>query len=235
MKVIVVTDQAAGTAGVKLVQRPEPRGGVARKPLGANPAIHYGVMDGAGHFQSGRTGQASCDGLQEGLPPLPRACKSRRLDLRQGLSCSPFEVTATFPLEVPRRLWAFALCQSRVKGVTQVMRRLALIMFSMTAAGVYVPASLLSPAFAFANDTSGAAVFKDHCTPCHGEDGKGKAPVGTPDFTSPKIQASLTDSEIMDIITNGKKGTIMPAWKGTLSPQEISAAASYVRSLGGGH
>jgi mono/diheme cytochrome c family protein len=39
----------------------------------------------------------------------------------------------------------------------------------------------------------------------------------------------------MDIITSGKKGTIMPAWKGKLSPQEISAAASYVRSLGGGH
>ena len=111
-----------------------------------------------------------------------------------------------------------------------MMRKLALIMFSMAAAGVYV-----SSTFAFANDTSGAAVFKGHCTPCHGEDGKGKAAVGTPDFTSPKIQASLTDSEILDIITNGKKGTIMPAWKGNLSAQEISAVASYVRSLGGGH
>ena len=115
-----------------------------------------------------------------------------------------------------------------------MMRKLALIIFSMTAAG-YIPAGLPSPAFAFANDTNGAAVFKGHCTPCHGKDGKGEASVGTPDFTSPKIQASLTDSEITDIITNGKKGTIMPAWKGNLSPQEISAAASYVRSLGGGH
>ena len=110
-----------------------------------------------------------------------------------------------------------------------MMRKLALIIFSMTASGVVVPA------FAFANATSGEAVFKSHCTPCHGEDGKGKAAVGTPDFTSPKIQASLTDAQIVDIITNGKQGTIMPAWKGKLSPQEISAAASYVRSLGGGH
>ena len=133
------------------------------------------------------------------------------------------------------KLMGRTMVQEQCKGVTQVMRKLALIMFSMTAGGVYVPASLPSPAFAFANDTSGAAVFKVHCTPCHGEDGKGKASVGTPDFTSPKIQASLTGSEIMDIITNGKKGTIMPAWKSELSPQEISAAASYVRSLGGGH
>ena len=126
---------------------------------------------------------------------------------------SPFEVRATFPLEASRRLWELALCQSRVKGVTQVMRKLALIMFSMTSAGVYVPASLPSPAFAFANDTSGAAVFKGHCTPCHGADGKGKAYVGTPDFTSPKIQASLTDSEIMDIITNGRKAPSCPLGK----------------------
>ena len=33
MKAIVVTDQAAGTAGMKLVERPEPQDG-ARQPLG---------------------------------------------------------------------------------------------------------------------------------------------------------------------------------------------------------
>jgi len=31
MKALVVTDQAAGTAGVKLVQRPEPQGGDKRR------------------------------------------------------------------------------------------------------------------------------------------------------------------------------------------------------------
>jgi len=112
------------------------------------------------------------------------------------------------------------------------MWKLALI--TLAAAGVYAPASLASPAFAFANDTRGEPVFKGNCTPCHGEDGKGKASAGTPDFTSRKLQASLTDAETIEIITKGK-GTITPAWKDKLSPQEISAAASYVRSLGGGH
>ena len=78
----------------------------------------------------------------------------------------------------------------------------------------------------------GHAIFKDHCAGCHGDDGKGISTVGTPDFTDRKIQASLTDEEIIDTITNGRKGTIMPAWKGQLSAQEISAVAEFVRSLG---
>ena len=35
MKAIVVTDQAAGMAGMKVVERPEPQGGVACQPLGS--------------------------------------------------------------------------------------------------------------------------------------------------------------------------------------------------------
>ena len=78
----------------------------------------------------------------------------------------------------------------------------------------------------------GEAVFKARCTACHGQDGKGKAAVGTPDFTSAKTQAGLTDAAIVETITNGRKDTIMPAWKGKLSELEISSVASYVRSLG---
>lgn len=78
---------------------------------------------------------------------------------------------------------------------------------------------------------NGEAILKGHCTPCHGNDGKGKATVGTPDFTTAKIQDSLTGEEIVNTITNGRKGTIMPAWKRELSPEEIAAVASYVRSL----
>jgi mono/diheme cytochrome c family protein len=83
-----------------------------------------------------------------------------------------------------------------------------------------------------AGSPGGKAVFNGHCTSCHGDDGKGKAAIGTPDFTSSKIQASLSDADIVNTITNGRKGTIMPAWKGKLSEHEINAVASYVRSLG---
>jgi len=75
-------------------------------------------------------------------------------------------------------------------------------------------------------------VFKTHCTGCHGSDGKGKSAIGTPDFTSPKTLSGLSDADVLDTITNGRKETIMPAWKGTLSDEEITALVAYLRSLG---
>ncbi|SRR5579872_6416054 len=78
----------------------------------------------------------------------------------------------------------------------------------------------------------GGGEFKTHCTGCHGSDGKGNSAIGTPDFTSPKTLSGLSDAEVVDTITNGRKGTIMPAWKGKLSDQEIAAIAAYLRSLG---
>ncbi len=77
----------------------------------------------------------------------------------------------------------------------------------------------------------GASIFKSNCTMCHGPDGKGIAALKTPNFTDPQVQASLTDQQMIDIITNGKKGTAMPAWRDKLSEQDIRAVQAYVRSL----
>jgi cytochrome c oxidase cbb3-type subunit 3 len=78
----------------------------------------------------------------------------------------------------------------------------------------------------------GGAVFKANCTGCHGGEGKGNPAIGTPDFTSSKTQSSLSDAEMINTVTNGRKGTIMPSWKGKLSEEEIAAVAAYLRSLG---
>ena len=78
----------------------------------------------------------------------------------------------------------------------------------------------------------GDAVFKARCTPCHGSDGKGNAAIGTPDFTNSKTLSNLSDADVIETISNGRKGTIMPAWKGKLSDEEIAAVGAYVRSLG---
>ncbi|MDE3180413.1 MAG: c-type cytochrome [Acidobacteriota bacterium] len=76
-----------------------------------------------------------------------------------------------------------------------------------------------------------AGLFKSKCSMCHGPDGKGYAAIHTPDFTSPKWQASITDKEIVTIITSGKKGTIMPAFSGKLKTSQIEELAHYIRSL----
>jgi len=78
---------------------------------------------------------------------------------------------------------------------------------------------------------NGASVFKTNCTMCHGPDGKGIAAMKTPDFTDPKTLASLTDQQMIEIITNGKQGTAMPAWRDKLSTDDIKAVQAYLRSL----
>jgi mono/diheme cytochrome c family protein len=80
----------------------------------------------------------------------------------------------------------------------------------------------------------GAKTFIQNCSVCHGKDGKGIAAFGTPDFTSPKVQAGLTKETILNTIRHGKKGTLMPAWEGKLSDPEIAAVGSFVKSLGSG-
>ncbi len=73
-------------------------------------------------------------------------------------------------------------------------------------------------------------IYKNDCLKCHGRDGKGTKrgkKLGAPDFTDAKWQASVTDKQLINSITNGKKK--MPKQKGRLSPEEIRAMVKYVR------
>jgi len=82
-----------------------------------------------------------------------------------------------------------------------------------------------------ADAPDGAALFKDKCAMCHGAEGKGFAAIKTPDFTDPKVQASITDKEMTEVIKNGKKGTAMPAFGDQLKEDEIKALVTFIRSL----
>jgi mono/diheme cytochrome c family protein len=68
------------------------------------------------------------------------------------------------------------------------------------------------------------AHFADHCASCHGNDGRGKTPIGqnlypkAPDMSLPDTQ-SLSDGELFYIIENGVRLTGMPAW-GTPDPED---------------
>jgi cytochrome c6 len=82
-------------------------------------------------------------------------------------------------------------------------------------------------------EVDGRKLFDAHCKKCHGELGKptarGKS-LGAPDFTNRIWQLSRLDEQIIDTITNGKSK--MPSWKDVLTPEEIKAAARWVRVLG---
>ena len=82
-----------------------------------------------------------------------------------------------------------------------------------------------------ADAPDGAALYKSKCSMCHGPDGKGYAAVKTPDFTDPKVQASLTDKQIADIIKNGKPNTMMMPFGTQLKDDEIQALVKQIRSF----
>ena len=81
------------------------------------------------------------------------------------------------------------------------------------------------------SESDGAAIFKQNCANCHGDDGKGVSSLKTPDFTNPAVQAGLTDQQIEDTIRHGKKDTMMPAWEGKLSDAQIHSLRGFLRSL----
>jgi cbb3-type cytochrome c oxidase subunit III len=95
---------------------------------------------------------------------------------------------------------------------------------------IWAGAVAAAPA-ARAGAPDGAAIYKQKCSMCHGVDGKGFSAIHTPDFTDPKVQASMTDKQMEEVIKNGKKGTAMPAFGGKLKDDEIQAVIKYLRSL----
>lgn len=76
-------------------------------------------------------------------------------------------------------------------------------------------------------------VYNHNCAECHGTFGKPTkrgSRLGAPDFTSRFWQVSITDEQIIETIKYGKKK--MPGWRKELTPEEIEAAAKWVRVLG---
>jgi mono/diheme cytochrome c family protein len=73
-------------------------------------------------------------------------------------------------------------------------------------------------------------IFKNECQKCHDYNGKGTKRgkrLGVPDFTDAEWQASVTDEQLINSITNGKDK--MPKQEGRLSPEEIRAMVKYIR------
>jgi cytochrome c oxidase cbb3-type subunit III len=79
----------------------------------------------------------------------------------------------------------------------------------------------------------GAAIFKEQCANCHGDDGKGKSDQGSPNLTDDLWLFGGSREAIVESIRTGR-GSAMPSWVGRLDPVTVKALAVYVHSLGGG-
>ncbi len=103
--------------------------------------------------------------------------------------------------------------------------------------------ALAGLAFVFGTAFSMAAPvtenWENHCLKCHGADGKGQTRVGkrlkVKDYTDPKVQAEMTDEEIIRVTTegvvdeNGKER--MKSFKDELSSDEIEELVAYIRAF----
>ena len=79
-----------------------------------------------------------------------------------------------------------------------------------------------------ADTAAGETLFKAKCAACHGADGKGKAAMKTPDWSSAEVQ-KMSNAELAAVITDGKPPT-MPPFK-SLTADQVKDLVSYIRSL----
>lgn len=81
-----------------------------------------------------------------------------------------------------------------------------------------------SPTADTGGKNKGEKIYNQLCTPCHGTDGK-QGVSGAKDLSV----SPMSLDERIRIITDGK--TVMPAYKTSLSEEEIKAVAEYTLSL----
>lgn len=74
----------------------------------------------------------------------------------------------------------------------------------------------------------GAVLFAEHCVVCHGEHGEG---VNATSLNSEVFLRTATDGFVRDTIAQGRRGTPMQGWDGTLSSSDVDDLTSYVRAL----
>jgi cytochrome c oxidase cbb3-type subunit 3 len=80
---------------------------------------------------------------------------------------------------------------------------------------------------------TGATLFADNCSSCHGDTAMGDREQGAPNLTDAIWLFGGDEASITETITNSRFG-VMPSWSNRLSEAEVSAVAVYVHSLGGG-
>ena len=80
--------------------------------------------------------------------------------------------------------------------------------------------------------------WENHCTKCHGDDGKGQTKAGkkagAKDYTDPKVQAEMKEATMEKAIAEGltEKGKEkMKPYKDELTPAEIKELVAYVRKF----
>jgi mono/diheme cytochrome c family protein len=101
-----------------------------------------------------------------------------------------------------------------------------------------LPGDLANPIPANSGSVAaGQAVFTTNCVPCHGVSGKGDGPIGLTlnprpaDLTIHAVPGVHSDGQLFEWITNGFPGSVMPAFRTTLSDDDRWNLVNYIRTF----
>jgi mono/diheme cytochrome c family protein len=118
---------------------------------------------------------------------------------------------------------------------TGVLRAGITLMFGFGLAGVLASSSAIaSPGYRSqkTGEASAEAIYKRHCSVCHGDRGTGNSRVSR-DLNPPPRNfneaTNLSREHMIYTVTNGKPGTAMMGWKNRFTENEISSVVDYVR------
>jgi len=115
------------------------------------------------------------------------------------------------------------------------VRRGYALLVALAGIPVLVGALATPGAASIASTRTGATLYSDYCSVCHGDRGDGtsraRASLVPPprDFTTPAAAAALTRERMLSAVLDGRPGTAMTGWRVQLSEAEIESVVSYIR------
>ena len=99
---------------------------------------------------------------------------------------------------------------------------------------MWIAADAFAATPAAPGNSNAAALYHNYCSVCHGDKGDGKSRAAgslstmPSDFTAPESRRTMNRETIAAVITHGKPGTSMVAWRTQLSDKDIARLAEYV-------
>jgi mono/diheme cytochrome c family protein len=85
-----------------------------------------------------------------------------------------------------------------------------------------------------ADDVDGPTIYAAYCARCHGPTGKPPASMvaqtGVRDLTTTEIRARITKELVENQVRRGSANTLMPAFEGLITDEQIKAVSAWVAS-----
>ena len=184
-----------------------------------DPAYHYGVAGGAAVFLANCS---QCHGSgAAGAPGYPNLLDN---DWLWGGSLEAIEATIRHGI---RNDTDDEARYSEMPAFGDILSR-----DEIAATAEYV-LSLSDQEHDAAMAATGAELFVENCSSCHGEEAEGMYDLGAPRLSDAITLYGNTREAVIETITNARYG-VMPAWGPRLDEDEIKAVTLYVHQLGGG-